>query len=63
MAESERRAARRSAAYLLCVDDGETKNPDEMRLLTHYRAADAEGKHAIMDLAEQRGAIRQAPGG
>jgi transcriptional regulator with XRE-family HTH domain len=43
-----------SPAYLLCVDDGETKSPDEMQLLQRYRAADADGKAEIMGLAEQR---------
>ncbi len=44
-----------SAAYLLCVDDGETKTPEEMQLLRRYRAADADGQAAIMALAEQHG--------
>jgi transcriptional regulator with XRE-family HTH domain len=41
-----------SPAYLLCVDDGETKSPEEMQLLQRYRAADAGGKTAIMAAAE-----------
>jgi transcriptional regulator with XRE-family HTH domain len=44
-----------TAAHLLCVDDGETKSPEEMQLLNRYRSADTEGKAAIMALAEQQG--------
>ncbi|MGD9671703.1 MAG: helix-turn-helix domain-containing protein [Hyphomicrobiaceae bacterium] len=42
---------RRSAAWLLCLDDDDLK-PDEKALLSHYRAADERGKSTISRIAE-----------
>lgn len=42
---------RRSAAWLLCLDDDDLK-PDEKALLSNYRAADDRGKSTISRIAE-----------
>jgi transcriptional regulator with XRE-family HTH domain len=52
---------RKSAAWLLCVDEESTLGPDESALLAIYRATDERGKANIRSIAELQPDLKSRP--